>query len=50
MKLFFWVLFWVLFWVPFWLISQFFFGTSPTVYEDDPEHDDSDLIDYEEDE
>ena len=49
MKLFFWVLT-APFWVPFWLISQFFFGTSPTVYEDDPEHDDSDFVDYEEDE
>tara|TARA_X000001382_G_scaffold111357_1_gene88219 strand:- start:77 stop:307 length:231 start_codon:yes stop_codon:yes gene_type:complete len=27
-------------WVPLWLIYEYTFGLSPTVYEDDPYHDD----------
>jgi hypothetical protein len=26
-------------WVPLWLIYEYTFGSSPSVYEDDPEHD-----------
>ena len=27
-------------WVPLWLLYEYTMGSSPTVYEDDPEHED----------
>lgn len=42
MKLFLWVVTSPI-WVPLWLLGQFFFGSTPSVMEDDPEHDASDF-------
>ncbi len=39
MKLFIWAITSPL-WVPLWLIYEYTFGLSPTVYEDEPYHDD----------